>query len=165
MRVLRSSNLDSMNDPDFVLMHNVNGPVVIELKTRRQTPGPVWRSLRPETRWDDLFILDELTVRKLVRRAPHAYLLIADMVPSVTRWVALSIGDLLVIDKTRVSRPLYSGGLKGKWLIDLSDAPVMGEDLSVVVNEMGLLTDTVQSCWGHIGLWPVRERGHGRGAA
>ena len=157
---LVANNTASMTEPDYTVVDDRGRTLAVELKTRRQTPGPSWRTARPDTDPQDLFVLDELTVRKLVPHAPHAYLLVADLAGPCTRWIVFSIGDLIVIDRTRISRPLNTGRTgrpseKGKWLIDLSDAPAIEDTLDGLLDQMSLLTRTVDVCWPHIGLWPT----------
>ena len=166
---LEANNTASLNECDYHARDDRGRVLTIELKTRRQNYSTGWCTLRPETRPADLFIIDELAVRTLINRAPHAYVLIADLTAPVGRWIIFSVGDLLVIDRTRVTRPLTTtrGATvnKGKWLIDLADAPIVEERLDDALDELSLLTRTVDICWNNIAPWPTRRTTTTNGAA
>ena len=152
---------------DYTVVDRVGVKLVIELKARLQTPAASWLGLVPDARPGDVVIVDELTVRKLCRHVPHAYLLVRD-VPG-DRWVVLSVGDLVLPGgQARIARPLHhdAGRTKGKWVLDIADAPIIEPDLVDALDQLVLLSRTVSVCWADIGLWPTTyRRSHPRSAA
>lgn len=67
----------------------------------------------------DLFILDDLAVRKCLAYAPKSGILIRDNLREA--YVFFSVIDLALMPKKRVNRPINRNqpGSKGKWLINL----------------------------------------------
>ena len=84
----------------------------VEVKEKRQPLTTRWTDLAPWIPERDLFILDELSVRRACNHWPEAYFLIRDAV--CNRLFVGSVVDLVSIDRVRVNRVG-----KGKWLIDL----------------------------------------------
>jgi hypothetical protein len=146
----------SMHELDFTATLRSTITITLELKTKRRPYSPWWEQQTNGTiAQRNLIIIDELTIRKLIDAAPHAYLLIADLTQALPRWYGYSIGDLIVADRIRVSRPLTRDGIvKGKCLYDLNDAPIAEEDLDEAIDGIDLLTRTVNACWHHIAPWP-----------
>lgn len=150
------SATSSLHELDYTARLSSGINVTIELKTKRQRYSPWWAAqsngtITPET----LIIIDELTIRRLIDAAPHAYLLIADLTGALPRWYGYSIGDLIVADRIRVARPLATPGtIKGKFLYNLGDAPIAEEHLDDAIDGLDLLTRTVNACWHHIAPWP-----------
>lgn len=111
---------DSFDDLDFEL--GCRGRrVFLEVKEKKQRYRDRWTDLAgiPEER---LFILDELSVRKIMLRCPRAFLLVHDaMTDRLSLFGAL---ELLTVPKSRVNRSIDGGvaTFKGKWLVDLSHA-------------------------------------------
>ena len=154
------SHTKSKNLLDYDVTDTAGHHLAVELKARRQTPAASWQAQLDYSSPADVFVLDELTVFKMIEQAPHAYLLIADLPGH--RWVIFSIGDLVVIDKARIARPLFNNApghlTKGKWVLDLSHAPIIETNLNDALDELSLLTRTVQVCWGQPALWPQRKQ-------
>lgn len=92
--------------------------IFLEIKEKRQPYREAWLEASG-IKQERLFILDELSARKIVLRAPRAYLLVKDhLQSSLTLFGAL---ELVTLPKTRINRSI-DGGIatyKGKWLIDL----------------------------------------------
>lgn len=111
---------DSTTHPDFILYIN-RKPFALEVKSKLQPVATRnWPVDIPE---QDLFILDELTVRKMMR----SY----GLDGAVAVWAGstyhlYTLLDLLIIPRTRVNRDMGDGYLKGKWLIRLSHAAISG---------------------------------------
>lgn len=92
--------------------------VFLEIKEKRQRYREAWLEASG-VKQEVLFILDELSARKIILRAPRAYLLVKDQVQdSLVLFGAL---ELITLPKTRINRSINGGvaTFKGKWLIDL----------------------------------------------
>ena len=97
-----------MTEPDYTVTDDRGRVLAVDLKTRGQTPGPAWQATRPDTHPSDLFVLDELTVRKLVehasprlpdRRRPRRHL------PTVGSLLGPGSGDRsLMLEESRRTR-------------------------------------------------------------
>lgn len=85
----------------------------LEVKEKRQPLTDRWH-LMPGIPGEDLFILDELSVRRMVRHWPHVYVLVRDL-PRERLYLA-GIWELITFDKVRVDR-----GNKGKWIMNLQE--------------------------------------------
>ena len=95
----------------------------------RVTPIEVKTKCRPYRGWDELapgidpanvFILDELALRKIVEAGRYAFLIVWDQ--PVGRCAVWSSLDLVLATKVRVARPLGpSGTVKAKVLLDLDE--------------------------------------------
>lgn len=108
--------------PDLLITRQVRGKPVraaLELKEKRQPYRPHWADLArlPER---DLLVLDEVSARKLLARAPRAFLLFLDATHPEQPYVLFTIMDLFCLPKVRVQRPiaLHDPRLKAKWLLD-----------------------------------------------
>lgn len=106
----------------------------VEVKEKKQPLTSRWHLL-PDTDERDLFVLDELTVRRALNHWPNVYFLIRD-VPGGGRLFLVAIWELVVNEKV-VRRNRVE---KGKWILDLSDYRQLGDiaDLhSIAVAELG----------------------------
>ncbi len=108
--------------PDITFLRRVRGNVVhaaLELKEKRQSYRPRWAELAgvPEP---ELLVLDEVAARKLLARAPRAFLLFRDATRPDQPLVLYTILDLFCMPKVRVRREisLHERRGKAKWLID-----------------------------------------------
>jgi len=97
---------ESTVDLDFYIP-----PIVVEVKEKRQKLTDRWLGNKPIE--DDLFVLDELTVRKALKHWPYVWFVLKDC-PQERIFLA-SISEVLSADRHRFNR---SG--KGKWVIDTS---------------------------------------------
>ena len=99
----------------------------VEVKAKRQKLTARWSKL-VEIPERDLFIMDELSVRRACRHWPEAYFLIHDMPED--RYFLASVVDLVCVERTRVQRVG-----KGKWLVNLQDFYRVGrlEDLNELI--------------------------------
>lgn len=102
--------------------------VFLELKEKRQSYTQRWWLL-PNVPERDLFIIDELTVKRALQHYPAVLFLIRD-VPG-GRLFYVPIWELVSVERARVNRVK-----KGKWVIDLShfrtiNDPVQAYDLFV----------------------------------
>lgn len=86
----------------------------LDIKEKRQPLTARWQLLdRVAER--DLFVIDELSVRKALDHWPEAYFLLRD-VPGGDRLFLTSIGHLVTSDRVRRDR---AG--KGKWIVNLNN--------------------------------------------
>ncbi len=108
--------------PDITFMRQVRGKVVraaLELKEKRQPYRSRWAELAglPEP---ELLVLDEVAARKLLARAPRAFLLFRDHTRPAQPYVLFTIIDLFCMPKVRVRRQINLNErlAKAKWLLD-----------------------------------------------
>lgn len=86
--------------------------VFLELKEKRQPYTERWHLL-PGVAEQDLFIIDELTVKRALQHYPAVLFLVRD-VPG-GRLFHIPIWELVSVERARVNRVK-----KGKWIIDLT---------------------------------------------
>lgn len=114
-----TDNTTSFKKPDFTLWLQPETPFFLEVKEKRQAYNPNnWPHFAPEA---DLFILDDLTVRKCVGYAPRAGVLVRNNLQA--GYYFFSVIDLALMPRLRVNRPINRNApeLKGKWLINLQN--------------------------------------------
>lgn len=87
---------------------------MLETKERKQPIGDRWLKHAPGVDPTDLFIVDELSVRRALKHWPEAYFLLRDRVAGNRLFLA-SITELCVVPRTRVMR---AG--KAKLLFDMT---------------------------------------------
>lgn len=131
-------------------------PVEVELKAKRQryvgwhAPGVAER---------DLFILDELALRRIVASGPFTQLLIRD-VPA-DRWVIFGVPDLVLAPKIRVDRLIHRNRpvKKGKVLLDLTDGHQVpdrgpGDAVEALVDQIV----ATRRDWNQVEPWPTPQK-------
>lgn len=90
--------------------------VYLELKEKKQRYGNRWvREGGP--REPDMFILDELTVRRAAEKYPAVFFLLRDR--PMNRLFFAPIWELLSVQRIRLNR-LTGKVAKGKWIIDVT---------------------------------------------
>jgi hypothetical protein len=148
-----SSSTASCDRLDFQLVGPGDRLIEIELKAKRQSYRG-WGSLAPNVPESELFILDELAFRKVVDAGRYAVLLVRDR-PNL-RWLAWTMGDLLLVDKVRANRQLAVAGnpVKAKLLIDMRQAPMVESSLRSILDHVGCAIEGVDARWTDIGPWP-----------
>jgi hypothetical protein len=153
---LLKASTTSFDRLDFQVLSVTEQLVQIELKAKRQPLSKGWRDLRPEVRPENLFVLDELALRKVVEAGRYAFLLVRD-IPQA-RWVLWTVGDLLVAGRARHARTLDRGAgthLKGKLLFDLSEAGFVTHDLGEALDAIERTTRRLDAWWSDIAPWPT----------
>ncbi len=122
---------------------------------------------------EDLFIIDDLAVRKLLRNGPLSFCLIKDSSSPPVMYYIYSLVDLLCIPKTRVRRPIEKSvkAFKGKWLVNLRDAAVFDELRDAMTymlsyeKKFPLIFSEHIDCWGHYPSEEIKTSGRTRIAA
>lgn len=107
----------AFSELDFTLLLPAGVRFHLEAKEKRQPYNmTAWPAFAPEA---ELFILDDLTVRKCLAFAPRAGVAVKDGVRG--RYHFFSVLDLALMPRQRVNRRIERNApdLKGKWLIDL----------------------------------------------
>ncbi len=153
---LLKASTTSFDRLDFQVLSATEQLVQIELKAKRQPLSAGWRKLRPEVAPENLFVLDELALRKIVEAGRYAFLLVRD-IPQA-RWVLWTVGDLLVAGRARHARSLDRGSgthLKGKLLFDLSEAGFATHDLGAALDAIERTTRRLDAWWSDIAPWPT----------
>jgi len=109
----------------------------VEIKEKNQHYTPRWHLLDdvPER---DLFISDELTIRRACEKYPRAFFLIRDNVglDDMPRLYLIPIWDLICIDRKRVDR-----AHKGKWILNLAPLLRIPTEADIVETANALLDD------------------------
>ena len=115
---------------DFTLLLPAGVRFHLEAKEKRQPyNASAWPDFAPE---EELFILDDLTVRKCLAFAPRAGVVVKDGV--VGRYLFFSAIDLALMPRQRVNRRIERNApdLKGKWLIDLRNGRAAADIASLL---------------------------------
>jgi hypothetical protein len=92
--------------------------VYIDVKEKNQPLSARW-PLPPGTMAEDVFILDELSIRRAMEKFPHAYFVMHDR-PRGGVYLA-RIDEVIAGQHVRVNRVGSTGKAKGKWLVDLRE--------------------------------------------
>lgn len=138
---------------DYQLLGPGERLVETELKTKRQ-PYQGWAKFRPDIPERDLFILDELALRRIVDAGRYAFLLVNDM-PG-RRWCLWSTADLVLTSKSRIARTLAreSERVKGKLLISLVEHSIICATLGEAIETLVESVEEVDRKWDDIAPWP-----------
>jgi hypothetical protein len=121
-----------------------------------------WPKILPES---EMFILDDLSVRKCLAYAPNSGILICDNLNG--QYYFFSVVDLALMPRTRVNRPIHKNqqGQKGKWVISLNNGKRFNssEDAIVYLNrfigEMDTILFNALECYGSYANEKVNEAG------
>lgn len=140
----------SFTEPDFLFLSpKWNYAFWLEAKEKVQTFSKKnWPCDIPEKH---LFVLDDLSARKVLRHAPFSGVLVRDN--TQRQYVFFSVVHLFTMPKIRRNRLLPSGEMKGKWLIDLrhgESARTLPQALAHITRYVRDLTATFAStpAWG-----------------
>ncbi len=143
---------ESLTDLDFVTIGPGHRVAPIEVKAKLQ-PYRGWAELAPAIDPTDVFILDELALRKIVEAGRYAFLIVWDQPGD--RWAVWSSLDLVLATKIRVARPVgRSGAVKAKVLLDLDEAAHTCTDLTAVIDAITEHLETCDTSWASISPWP-----------
>ena len=144
----------SMNELDYAIVGPGDRLGQVELKAKHQ-PYRGWSHLRPGVREADLFILDELALRKIVDGGRYAYLVVADLPGG--RWCVWSTAELVLATKTRTVRTLATGTTrqKAKVLLDLAEAAAHVTDEHEAAAAVARMLAACDTHWQAIEPWPT----------
>jgi len=132
----------SFKHPDFTILLNGEAYFYLEVKEKRQKYNMNnWPEFCKEA---DLFILDDLTVRKCLAYSPRSGILIRDNLRNL--YVFLSVVDLALMPRMRVNRRICRQipTLKGKWLINLNNG-VKAESIEDIFSAIRQYVDASDS--------------------
>lgn len=122
------TRFNSANDLDIYVPTDVEEGWYLEIKEKNQSYTDGWHLLDgvPER---DLFIMDELTMRRAMLKYPNVMFLIRDNAANkdMPRLFMTPIWDLICVDKVRVNRVK-----KGKWIINLAALPRIADETAIV---------------------------------
>ncbi|MEA2447440.1 MAG: hypothetical protein QOK47_1077 [Actinomycetota bacterium] len=151
--IMLKRSTSSTDRLDYQLLGPGERLIEMELKTKRQ-PYQGWTRYRPDVPEKDLFILDELALRRIVDAGRYAFLLVNDM-PG-RRWCLWSTADLVLTSKSRVARSLARGAdlVKGKLLISLVEHSTVTETLAEAIEALITTIYGVDKAWDDIAPWP-----------
>lgn len=143
---------DSLTELDYVTIGPGLRVAPIELKAKLQ-PYRGWNTCAPRLDPHNVFLLDELALRKIVEAGRYAFLLVWDA--PVGRWAVWSSLDLILATKVRVARPVGRHGVaKAKVILDLDEAAHTCTDLTAVIDAITEDLETCDAQWNSIGPWP-----------
>jgi hypothetical protein len=154
-KIAFQSNTESFNELDFDIFSSVHQCTFrVELKEKRQKYVAKDWSLTDEAE-RFIFIVDDLSIRKILKHAPLSGLLIRDI--TTNRFHFYSVVDLMLIPKKRMNRNISKTtlSLKGKWLINLGDSyttpnlkNIIDHISDYIENQKTIFIDTLE-CFGH----------------
>lgn len=111
---------DQPTTPDFGIISG-NARLWLEVKEKRQRIRVEnWPPV--STPQEYLFILDELTARRMMPLAPYAGIIVRDN--TVWRYTFISILSIWLMPRVRVNRQTNDHHQKGKWMLDLRNGVV-----------------------------------------
>ncbi|MEM4202684.1 MAG: hypothetical protein QXS54_01310 [Candidatus Methanomethylicaceae archaeon] len=150
-RIPNIDRTDGFDELDFeIIISGVN--FHLEVKEKRQKYN--LSNWDWEDREENLVIIDELSVRKCLRVAPHSGILIRDHTRDC--YIFYSVLTLLLIPKKRVNRVIRRAvqGLKGKWLVDVRNGIVctsLDESFTQIARYVETLPQALQAleCLGN----------------
>ena len=151
-----SSSTTSLERLDFQVLAPGERLCEIELKAKHQ-PYRAWADLRPGTLQRDLFIVDELTLRKMITAGRYAFLLVNDQPEN--RWLVWSTMELVLATKVRVNRRLATGTdrLKAKVLLDVTETPHHHDTLRSALSAISTSVKVIDEAWSSISGWPSSQ--------
>lgn len=112
---------------------------MLEVKEKNQPLTSRWH-LVPDTDERDLFIFDELTIRKALRWYPEVFFLLRDNAsdPANPRLFLAPIWELVAVERVRVDR-----STKGKWILDLNKFRRLADEADIPAIAHAMLVDQV----------------------
>lgn len=145
-------NSSSYRQLDFVILSKDEPFFYLEVKEKQRRYN--MKNWPPFAREADLFILDDLTVRKCLAHAPRSGILVRD---SVTRlYIFFSVMDLALMPKMRVNRDIHRtrADVKGKWLVNLQNGVRAGNieeaftTIRAYLEQIDTTLFTARECYG-----------------
>jgi hypothetical protein len=159
---------ESYKELDFVI--NFSGAIFhLDVKEKIQKyQMDNWPKIMPES---EMFILDDLSVRKCLAYAPNSGILIRDNLKN--GYYFFSVVDLALMPRTRVNRQINKNqqGQKGKWIINLrngisfSSSEDAFDYLNKFISEMDIVLFNALGCYGNYVNEKVNQAGIPRRSA
>jgi hypothetical protein len=148
------NNCNSGNLLDFSIKMSSNRHFHLEVKEKCQrTAVKNWPTV--ETPEEFIFILDELTARRMIRLSPYSGLLVRNNMTG--KYYFIDVVSLWLMPRVRVNRPLkddYSQ-VKGKWMLDVrnfvpcSSPEIVMRSLSEYLGSQTRIFNDITACLGH----------------
>lgn len=110
----------------------------LEVKEKRQRLTERWQIV-PGVPEEDLFVMDELTVRRSLRHFPEAYFLLRDV--PMQRMFLASITEMVCADRVRRDRDR-----KGKWVLDITQFRTISEEAMPFLSA-AIAADLITTPW------------------
>jgi len=154
LSLLRSSTA-SYDRLDFQLLGPGERLIELEVKAKHQPLSEGWCRLRADVPPPDLFVLDELAVRKIGDAGRYGFLLVRDI--PMARWCLWSAGDLVVASRARHTRVLKRSSAtrsKGKLVFNLAESGCDTQSLPEALDAVCAMTAQMESWWSAIDPWP-----------
>ena len=151
---LLTNSTSTFDRLDYQLLGPGERLIELELKAKHQPLSEGWRQLRPEVDAPDLFVMDELAVRKIVDAGRYAFLLIRDIPRDL--WHLFSAGDLVVASRVRHTRRLEKSQVptyKGKLVFNLREAGYCSRELDVALEAIASTASEIEARWTDISPW------------
>lgn len=118
---------------------------MVEVKEKRQKLSSRWTVRVAEAPEEDLFVIDELSVRRAMQHFPSAYFLIRD-VPGGNRHFLARVDEVCAAERVRFNRTTTKGGSqKGKWLLSLQNFRLLEDPANELLP--AILADQVSTPW------------------
>ena len=145
---------DSYDRLDFAVATNRVRNAEVELKAKWQRCSTGWQRQRRDVPERELFILDELALRRILGSGPDSHLMILDW-PN-RRWILFDVPQLALAPKARVNRRLSRkrSTAKAKILLDLRDGCPGGPKASAAVKSLAKRIDETNRHWSQLEAWP-----------
>jgi hypothetical protein len=120
-------NSSSYSQPDFVVQLK-GGHLFLEVKEKRQSYAIDKWPIDPQEE-HKTFILDELTVRKLMCHTPSSGLAVRDNTTGL--YYFADIFALTLMPRVRCNREMAEGVFKGKWVLNFSNFEITDSVLGI----------------------------------
>lgn len=122
---------DEYNNLDFLLKINKIDKIWLECKERKQLYNNEWSQISGIER-ENLFAIDETSIKTLFDKFPNFILLLFDKVTN--KYFIFCPINLLTISKVRINRPINKivSKFKGKWLININDGIEFDDIVDVI---------------------------------
>jgi len=104
---------------DFTVHLNTGAWFKLEVKEKRQPLKRANWEIPADLASEDVFILDDLTARKILKVAPFSGVAVQDRVRS--KYFVADVLELWMMPRVRINRKITKDKLKGKWILDFNN--------------------------------------------
>lgn len=129
---------NSYTKMDFSISMKNGQTVALEVKEKRQPIKMANWPVPDRIEDHNVFILDDLTARKMLLESPNSALAVQDRV--LGRYFVADVLDVWSMPRTRVNRKIADGKLKGKWILDLRNF-IQVEDYTLILDYFEEITE------------------------